>query len=337
MTVTGASREGVMRRGRFLIALVGVALLCVSSGCAGPNGLKGRKRQQAEVIQTGESASREYPNDAGQLWQAATGAVREMGFTSHSEQAKGIIATDPLRWEYPGASKWKTKDYRGAVSVQVKEQSVSVQALWGKKSLSLPKRDATSSEVEQKLLQAWFEAFERQLAALPKKPVEIPSEEPLRTTPVEPGKKSPPPPVTKAKPVNGKPAVAEKRAESREQAAARLKYAGTSVQLSIETPKITPLTAAPGGLVVQSLRYTVLSPLKGNVVSVKETIVITDDQGLLVPLVRDKMFEKEQGTHSSVLRFLLPKDIPPGEYRLQTTITAGEAKTTASATFKVPR
>lgn len=326
-----------MSRARLLIACVGVAALCVGSGCAGPNGLKGRKGQRAEVSQTGESASREYPNDGGQLWEAATGAVRELGFTSHPEQAKGIIETEPLFWEYPGASRWKIKDHRGTVSVQIKQQSVSVQALWGKKSLSLPRRDATSSEVEQKLLQAWFEAFERQLAALPKKPVKVPGEEPPQSTPVEPGKMPPPPPVTKTKSADSKPAVAEKRAESREQAAARLKYAGTEVQLLIETPKITPLTALPGGPVVQSLRYTVLSPLKGSVVSVKETIMITDGQGLLVPLVRDKMFEKEQGTHSSVLRFLLPKDIPAGEYRLQTTITVGDVKTTASATFKVAR
>ncbi len=43
--------------------------------------------------------------------------------------------------------------------------------------------------------------------------------------------------------------------------------------------------------------------------------------------------EKAQGTHISVLQFIIPKDIEPEQYKLTTTINMGEQKKVVSGYF----
>lgn len=330
--LAGVIREGAVRAGQFSVALLSAASLVLCAGCAGM-----QPKPEETVSQKGESVTRRFSADKD-LWEAAKGAVRVMGFTYHTERAAGKIETEPMRWLLPGADAKKIKDYRARVSVRVEELSVSVEALWtkkvealwGKKIEPTPKRDASSADAEQKLLNAWFEEFARQLAAGPMETGQIPDVENYMSATVRP-------PVKPEQPQDGKPALAEKTVESRAEAVKRVNYAGKEDVILLDTPKITPSSAAPGGRVVQELRYTLLSPQPDRIIAIQETIVISDGQGLLVPLVKNKKLKKEQRTHLSVLRFVLPQDIPPGEYRLQTTISAGELKASASGTFQVVR
>lgn len=313
-----------MRGWQLNVALIGIAVAAIGFGCAGI-----RSKSENMVVQKGESATREFSAAKERLWDASKGTVRGMGFTYHPDQVTMQIETEPLLWQPAGADFGKIKNYRASVSVLVKERSVSVEALWGKKAEQSLVRDESSSAAEQKLLDAWFDEFQKQLAAGPKRTDKVPGVEDLKPSTAEP--------QVQPQPQEGKPAIAEETTESRDEAAKRVKYIGKEDVIVLDAPKITPSSAAPGGRVVQELRYTLLSPQRGRIIAIQETVVISDGQGLLVPLVKNKKLNKEQGTHLSVLRFVLPKDIPPGEYRLQTTITAGQQKTSTSATFQVAR
>jgi hypothetical protein len=144
----------------------------------------------------------------------------------------------------------------------------------------------------------------------------------------------PPAPVPEA-PVREKPRLLEEEAKTdRERAAAITGYRGDGELLLFSSPSLQPLVAGRGERIEQRFDYTILFPDPARPVTVIEKVVIAGPQGILADLVSREVV-KEQGTHTSRMRFILPADLEPGEYRLITILEAGRQKKNLTQGFRV--
>lgn len=85
----------------------------------------------------------------------------------------------------------------------------------------------------------------------------------------------------------------------------------------------------------QELQYTLFAPQREKNFKVSETVILSGG-GIRIELPK-KESEKAQGTHLSVLQFIIPRDIKAGDYRLDTRVSAGTHEKTVSGSFRVKR
>ena len=114
----------------------------------------------------------------------------------------------------------------------------------------------------------------------------------------------------------------EQKTEEREKTVS--KY-GLAEELVINTPVIQPSVSAPGSKVVQDISYSILSPDKDKQLDVMESMTLSGPN-LLIELSR-KTERKSQGTYARKFEFIIPRDLPAGNYQLITKIkVAGQEK-----------
>jgi hypothetical protein len=127
----------------------------------------------------------------------------------------------------------------------------------------------------------------------------------------------------------------EKQTSTREEAAKSYGYKGLTDELIVEPPRINPTVVSPGDKVKQELQFTLLSPQEERRFKVTKIIDISIGKDT-IELARKKS-EMTQGTHISILQFVLPKDIEPGEYKIITSISIEKRSKIVHGSFKVKR
>lgn len=105
-------------------------------------------------------------------------------------------------------------------------------------------------------------------------------------------------------------------------------------RLEMEHAMVTPQSVSPGGTLESSVRYTVLAPDSARKIRLMEsrTIIVEREP---VPLGQPRQLEVAQGTHNSVVKLTMPKDMPKGSYTLVTTISDGKNTKTLRSVFSV--
>jgi hypothetical protein len=115
----------------------------------------------------------------------------------------------------------------------------------------------------------------------------------------------------------------------REESIRSFDHQGVKGEVFLGEATIAPLVLSPGDKLTRTLPFTVSAPRKDATLKVRETVSMSGE-GLVVELSRRES-ERPQGTHTSTLQFVIPKDLPRGTYTLTTVITAnGMEKSTLS-------
>ena len=128
-------------------------------------------------------------------------------------------------------------------------------------------------------------------------------------------------------------ACAEVRKGSRGEAVPADAYKGPKDEVFVGAPKITPNVVRAGDRLTQAMTFTLIAPEKGATFKVTE-IVTVSGEGILMELSR-RDSEKPQGTHTSSVQFLIPGDLPRGNYTLTTIIIANGVEKKRLGTFVV--
>ncbi len=126
---------------------------------------------------------------------------------------------------------------------------------------------------------------------------------------------------------------AYKQLDAREEAIQKYNYKGIMDEIFSENPVISPSIVTGEEKLTQSFQFAVLSPQKEKEFKISEVITLSGGN-ILIELSR-KDSEKQQGVHVSTFEVVIPKDLPPGDYSLITTVNANGQKKTAIANFKV--
>jgi len=112
----------------------------------------------------------------------------------------------------------------------------------------------------------------------------------------------------------------DKQVASREEAARR--YAlENQPRLELENAVNAPTRVGRGGTVESRVGYTVLAPNAGQEMRLVEERTLVRGQDSF-PLSKREV-ARSQGTHASVFKFTLPRDLEAGDYTLVTTVTQG--------------
>jgi hypothetical protein len=104
-------------------------------------------------------------------------------------------------------------------------------------------------------------------------------------------------------------------------------------ELIVEEPRLSPGTVSKGGELVRDVRFVLLSPEPTKTFMVTETAVLSG-AGISLELFR-KEGRKRQGAHESTLRIVIPKDLPPGDYTIVTTVATEVQSYKQRSAFKV--
>lgn len=110
-------------------------------------------------------------------------------------------------------------------------------------------------------------------------------------------------------------------------------YDGVRDMVFVETPTIMPPIVARGARLNRQLRFAVLSP--DTTKRFRVTEVVTLSGGSISIELSRKETVRSQAIHISSLDFVIPRDLPRGDYKLITTIIAGKERKTVSGSFKV--
>jgi hypothetical protein len=127
----------------------------------------------------------------------------------------------------------------------------------------------------------------------------------------------------------------ERQIKTREESIRKYQYKGLQDELFIEAPVISPNVVNPGDKIKQEFKYTLLAPKEEKKFIVSEKVVLSSSKDTID--LPERKSEKTQGTHLSIIQFIIPEDLESGEYKLITTIITGKQKKTVSASFKVSR
>jgi hypothetical protein len=125
----------------------------------------------------------------------------------------------------------------------------------------------------------------------------------------------------------------DKQVASREEAARRYAAQANEPRLELEDAAAAPPRVPAGGTVESRVGYTVLAP--GGAKDVKLTEVRTLTRGEESFPLSKRDVTRAQGTHSSVFKFTLPKDLAAGDYALITTVTSGALTKTVKTPLTV--
>ncbi|MGB0127387.1 MAG: glycine zipper domain-containing protein [Rhodocyclaceae bacterium] len=121
---------------------------------------------------------------------------------------------------------------------------------------------------------------------------------------------------------------------TREEAARKYSYdAAATDKLEIEGSTLNPQRAGRGTTVESAVQYTALAPNNGQQIRVTEVRTLVGNRET-VDLGRREVV-RAQGTHTSTMKFTLPRDIAKGEYVLVTTVSDGRNTRSARAPFTV--
>jgi hypothetical protein len=124
----------------------------------------------------------------------------------------------------------------------------------------------------------------------------------------------------------------DKQTASRAEAAR--KY-GTVQQdrLEIDTSTLTPNNVTPGDKVESAVQYTALAAKESQQIKVTETRTLVSDKESVQLANREVV--RTQGSHTSTMKFTLPKDVAKGNYTLVTTVSDGKNKRTVKNPLRV--
>jgi uncharacterized protein YcfJ len=125
----------------------------------------------------------------------------------------------------------------------------------------------------------------------------------------------------------------DKQVASREEAARRYAVRDNTPRLEVESAANAPSRVERGGTVESQVGYTVLGPAPGQDVKLTEVRTLMRDQDSFELSRREVV--RTQGTHASVFRFTLPKDLEAGDYTLVTTVSQGSLVKTVRAPLTV--
>jgi hypothetical protein len=126
-----------------------------------------------------------------------------------------------------------------------------------------------------------------------------------------------------------KPEQVDPRAE----AVRKYNYSGPKDALFVETMTITPVTVTSGGTVTVAIPFTVLSSYKDKKFLVQEVFVLSG-QDISLELSRKKS-EREQGTNTLTMQFVIPKGLSRGNYTLANILTTNGMEKKQSVGFRV--
>lgn len=125
----------------------------------------------------------------------------------------------------------------------------------------------------------------------------------------------------------------DKQNATRAEAAKRYDYDARDERLEVESATLAPQSVIPGGTIDSAVQYTTLVPSSSKQVALTETRSLIGKQESVDLGRRDVV--RPQGTHTSVAKILVPKDLPKGKYILATTISNGRISKTAQSAFQV--
>jgi hypothetical protein len=120
---------------------------------------------------------------------------------------------------------------------------------------------------------------------------------------------------------------------TREQAARKYSYDAATEKLEIDGSSLTPQRAGRGATVESAVQYTALAPNDGQQIRVTEVRTLVSNRDTVDLGKREVM--RAQGTHTSTMKFTLPRDIAKGEYTLVTTVSDGRNTRSARTPFTV--
>ncbi|MGH8773234.1 MAG: YMGG-like glycine zipper-containing protein [Burkholderiales bacterium] len=92
--------------------------------------------------------------------------------------------------------------------------------------------------------------------------------------------------------------------------------------IEVEGGLVTPESVTAGATVESSVQYTALSSTEEGQVKVRETRMLEGNNGTVQ--LADREVTRAQGSHSSMIKFTMPQDLPKGTYTLVTTISDGK-------------
>lgn len=104
-------------------------------------------------------------------------------------------------------------------------------------------------------------------------------------------------------------------------------------KLMIDTSTLTPANVTPGDKVESAVQYTALAANKSQQIKVTETRTLVNDKESVQLASRE--VTRAQGSHTSTMRFTLPKDMTKGNYTLVTTVSDGKTKRTVKNPLRV--
>jgi hypothetical protein len=104
-------------------------------------------------------------------------------------------------------------------------------------------------------------------------------------------------------------------------------------RIEIEQSLVTPQAVSPGSTIETEVRYTVSAPFGTQQITVTETRELVIGNERLVLSRKD--MARTPGTHTSIMKFTLPKDIESGNYALLTTVSIGRQTKSVMNTIKV--
>lgn len=120
---------------------------------------------------------------------------------------------------------------------------------------------------------------------------------------------------------------------TREEAARRYSYDAAEEKLEIEGSTLTPQRAPRGATLESAVQYTALAPNNGQQIPLTEVRTLVGKKETVDLGKREVM--RAQGTHTSTMKFTLPRDIAKGEYVLVTTVSDGRNTRSARTPFTV--
>ena len=130
-----------------------------------------------------------------------------------------------------------------------------------------------------------------------------------------------------------KDAEKPQQADPRDEAVRKYNYSGPKDALYVDAMTITPATVTSGEAVVVTIPFTVLSSFKDKKFLVQEVFVLSG-QDITVELSRKKS-ERQQGTNTLTMQFVIPKGLSRGNYTLVNTLTTNGMEKKQSVGFKV--
>jgi len=126
----------------------------------------------------------------------------------------------------------------------------------------------------------------------------------------------------------------ERRDRDRDEAVRQTGYEpGQGTLVKIEDVQVAPNPVSPGRIVYPLVRYTVLTPDAGQMLTVRETRELRRGGELVANPTTE--FTRGNGTFTSALPITLPESTPRGAYELAVTVTVGDRADRRTTTFTV--
>jgi hypothetical protein len=104
-------------------------------------------------------------------------------------------------------------------------------------------------------------------------------------------------------------------------------------RLEIDASTLTPNDVTPGEKVESAVQYTALAAKESQQIKVTETRTLVSDKESVQLANREVV--RTQGSHTSTMKFTLPKDVAKGNYTLVTTVSDGKNKRTVKNPLRV--